>query len=324
MGLHPLDQSVRTYFASSLAPATISSYRSAANRYLAFCTTYSLVPLPLQEGTLARFVAFLADRGLAYPSIRAYLSGLRFLQLAQGLPDPALSTFVGLDYVLRGVHRMSTNLPRPKRLPITPSVLCVLLQVWSALPVSHDKIMLWAACCLGFFGFLRSGEFTCPSLAGFQSTMLTPADLRWDSCSNPSFISVHLRHSKTDTFGHGVLLYLGRTNTPLCPVAALSSYMALRGQSVGPLFLFQDGSTLSRQRLVLEVRKALSCTTLDTSRFNGHSFRIGAATTASENGFEDSLIQTLGRWRSSAFTTYINTPTSTLLSISSRLLGGAQ
>ena len=54
--------------------------------------------------------------------------------------------------------------------------------------------------------------------------------------------------------------------------------------------------SLSRQRLVLEVRKALSCTMLDICRFNRHIFRIGAATTASENGFEDSLIQTLGRY----------------------------
>ena len=250
-----------------------------------------------------------------------YLSGLRFLQLSHGLPDPSLPTLAGLECVLRGIRRSPSSSVRPRRLPITPVILNALLQVWSVPPVSYDSVMLWAASCLGFFGFLRSGEFTCPSLAAFKPTMLAPSDILVDSHPNPSFVTVHLRQSKTDTFGRGVTLYLGRTHTPLCPVAALLNYLVLRGRSHGPLFLFQDGSTLSRQRLVLELRKALACTSFDASGFNGHSFRIGAATTAAENGFEDSFIQTLGRWRSSAFTTYINTPVSTLLSASSRLLG---
>ena len=167
----------------------------------------------------------------------------------------------------------------------------------------------------------RTHGWDCPG--GPAMVEILPAVLEWHHVFPifSSHTSAHARQSKMDTFGRGVTLYLGRTHTPLCPVAALLNYLVLRGWSQGPLFLFQDGSTLFCQRLVLELRKAFACTSFDASGFNGHSFRIGAATTAAENGFEDSFIQMLGRWRSSAFTTYINTPVSTLLSASSRLLG---
>ena len=92
----------------------------------------------------------------------------------------------------------------------------------------------------------------------------------------------------------------------LCPVSALLGYLVRHGQQPGPLFLFQDGSTLSKQRLLARVNAALACQGFDTMGISGHSFRVGAATTAARVGMEDSLIQTLGRWWSSAYLRYIH------------------
>ena len=150
---------------------------------------------------------------------------------------------------------------------------------------------------------MRSGEFTSPSSA--SDGILSVGDVQVNSHSDPSVVLIHLRMSKTDVFGAGVTLHLGRVQGPVCPVKALLGYLAQRGQHPGPLFCWQDGSPLTRGQLVQEVRSALLGHGLDIRRYNGHSFRIGAATTAAACGFPDSLIQTLGRWRSSAFQTYI-------------------
>ena len=138
-----------------------------------------------------------------------------------------------------------------------------------------------------------------------------------DSITHPILLAVTLCHSKTDPFGAGVTIYLGRTYDDICPVVAVLAYIAVRPPFQGPLFIYRDSSPLTRFDLVTctSICHALSGSGLPLDSFTGHSFRIGAATSAALAGLPDSLIQTLGRWRSSAFRAYIRTPVSTLAAV---------
>ena len=223
-----------------------------------------------------------------------------------------------LHYVIRGVARGQPRCNRPPRLPITVDILQRLLQFWVLSPARYEAVMLWAACTLGFFGFLHSGEFTV--VPDGNQALLSPSDIQVDSCQDPTYVAITLRGSKTDPFSVECTLFIGRTNSSICPVIALLAYLAIRPPSPGQLFIHNDGSPLTRSGLVSAVRAALLRTGVDVTRYTGHSFRIGAATAAAQAGLLDSMIQTLGRWRSSAFQRYIRTPASTLLSISHTLV----
>ena len=209
---------------------------------------------------------------------------------------------------------------RPSRLPITPAILHILHNSWSRHPIDYDTICLWAACCVAFFAFLRSGEFTCSPLTDCYGAVLSSEDVAINSRENPTIVHLTLRNSKTDIFGAGVTIHLGCIGQLLCPVSALLSYLACRPSVYGPLFLLQSGQLLSKQQLISAVRDTLTAAGLDVSRFNGHSFRIGVATTAAQAGLPDSTIQQLGRWRSAAFTRYLRPPVQSIANYSRCLL----
>ena len=133
---------------------------------------------------------------------------------------------------------------------------------------------------------MRAGEFTCPSREAFTPNVLTASV---DSHLRPTRLAIHLRESKTDQFGIGAMLHLGATGDDLCPVALLG-YLAVRPS----LFVFEDGASLSRERLVQVLRLVLHSSGIDSTRFSGHSFRIGAATAVANAGLGDSMTQTLG------------------------------
>ena len=120
--------------------------------------------------------------------------------------------------------------------------------------------------------------------------MLSVGDVAVYSHTRATLVTLHLSQSKTDVFGFVATIYLACVAGPMCPVKALLPYLVLWGFSPGPLFLFRDGSTVSLETLVSVVHSALSSRGLYVSRFNRHSFRIGAATTAAACGMEDSLI----------------------------------
>ena len=210
--------------------------------------------------------------------------------------------------MLKGVKRVEVQAGSQKRvrLPIGPSVLRKLGGVWNRIGPSRDEVMLLAACCLGFFGFLRAGEFTVPDDKSYDSKChLSYGDVAVDSQSRTQVVRITIKQSK---FRRGIDMFMGRTGNDLCPVAALLAYLADRGAKKGPLFMFVDGRFLTRQRLVDCVRAALHSAGLAESQYCGHSFRIGAATAAAERGIEDSTIKTLGRWRSIAYLYYIKIP----------------
>ena len=144
-------------------------------------------------------------------------------------------------------------------------------------------------------------------------------DVAIDNRTNPRAIKVHLRRSKTDQFGNGVDVVIGKTGDALCPVPAVCAFMAERGTSPGPFFTFPDSTPLTKARFVGIVRAALEELGLPREQFAGHSFRIGAATTAAQAGLEDSMIMMLGRWNSAAFLRYIRTPRESLASATAHL-----
>ena len=171
-----------------------------------------------------------------------------------------------------------------------------------------------------FYSFLRSGEATVPSMREYDKEgHLSEGDVALDSRSNPSVVRVHIKALKTDPFRQGVFIYLGKTGNDLCPVAAITAYLAIRSRTPGPFFRFQSGTPLSQELLVKHVRLTLGELGMDVTVFAGHSFRIGAATTAAAAGLEDSLIKTLGRWQSSAYQTYLKLPRDSVAVVSKKL-----
>ena len=164
---------------------------------------------------------------------------------------------------------------------------------------NYYHIMLWAACCMGFFGFLRAGEFTVNSPFD-PNHHLTSQDLQVAPLVNPL-----------------ALKYI-RERPTLCPIAAIIQYLKVRSID-RPLFINLDGSPLTRQALSTTIQSILQAAGVQ-GQFSGHSFRIGAATTAAGQGVQDHLIKTLGRWSSDAYQRYIRTPVHTILSVSEQLV----
>ena len=224
-----------------------------------------------------------------------------------------------LHYLPCRCHRSLAITVRPVRLPITPTLLWFIHRHLSGQADNYDIVCTWAACCLAFSAFLWSEEFTCTSWDFYDRHMLSLVDIAIDSHTNPTILHINLWLSKTDVVRAGVTIHLGRTGDTLCPVAALLAYLACRLSTEGPLLL-QSGEPLSWHKLVTAVQQVLSSTGLDVSRFNGHSFRVVAATAAAEAGLADSAIQQLGWWKSSAYTRYLRPPVDTIAASSWKLL----
>ena len=231
-------------------------------------------------------------------SIKVYISAVWSLHVDQGFPNP-LENCLSLQRVVRGIKRSQGSLPANPRLPISSNISRI---IYSALDLnSFDDHMFWAACLLAYFGFLRSAEFTIPSLSAFNhSRHLSVCDIAVDVPLNLSCLQICIKASKTDPFWKGCNILIEPSSPPLCAVKAAASFLECRGNRPGPLFLFENGLPLSRSLLTDRLRAIFLSAGLPGD-FSSLTFRIGAATSTARAGILDHLIQVLGSWKSNAY-----------------------
>ena len=163
----------------------------------------------------------------------------------------------------------------------------------------------------GLFGFLRCGEFTI--LQNFDPiTNLCVADVEiFYSCAN-----LHLKAFKSDPFRKGVTIQLHISNHNICPFSAIKKYLAVRrcreAPFSDPLFIKEDGCALDREFFITSLKHILDICGFNSNIYNGHSFSIGASTSAGSVNIQEHLIKILGRWSSDSYCRYIRTSKETI------------
>ena len=125
--------------------------------------------------------------------------------------------------------------------------------------VNNYSPLLWAVCCTAYLGFFRLGELLLPAPGTFNHRLhLAWGDVAVDNPNDPRMVRCHLKQSKTDQMGRGVDVVLGRTGLPLCPLAALVGYIAIRGSRPGPFILTAAGVPITKPEFIKVFRQTLS------------------------------------------------------------------
>lgn len=261
--------------------------------------------LPLPPTCIPLFISYLSFRKLAYSTIKMYLSAISYVHKLKDLQDPTKSFLV---------QKLSTALSRQQpsdiRLPITRPILHELLRSLSFSNSSAYQRSLFSAMFLvAFYGLFRIGELASKSTR-FASYVIQYSNLtfsfRNDPAAQPQGATITIHEFKHNASRRPFTILLARdVSSPFCPVKALFQYCQVRGNRPGPLFCHADQTSISVHQFNVALQQCLSYCGLDTSRYKSHSFRIGGACHAAEQGYSDAQIRALGRWKSDAFKVYL-------------------
>lgn len=300
-----LDASLDSIF-QAFSSRTLQSYLTAWRCFKTFHLIFNL-PFPdFSLLTITSFVSYLnTAKNLQVGSIKGYLSGIQFFhKLIFGSPSPAL-TNSQTSLLIKGIQKTHPTRPDARQ----PLTLDLLTKCIRTLRLGYHSIntacTLDAMFILAFFGFLRCSELAITS--NFNSKIHpTISDL---SLVDDETISYFIKQSKTDQSKKGHFIYIFNLHSPIQPYQTLQSYLHFRNSTSkdpsDPLFINDSNQPVTRFWFQKHLRLVLTQSGIPAEHFSGHSFRIGAATTAAQKGLSQQQIQALGRWSSEAFKSYI-------------------
>ena len=318
--------------------------------YPPICGPAELSTFLSNESHVAAYVGYLANCGFVFTTAHKILFSLRAATTALGVPEPLHFTrFIKL--ALKGYEQVFVSAsPRPViSVPMfhfcARTSLADLFKDHISIPdalqvpdLPQVRLARWRAMfALGFFGALRSSEYTdsallsscvtfdgstAASLSRLKSSTqsLSMASL-WDevvSALHPkAVVSVVLMVSKCNSTPVSRLISRDVSDPSLCPVAAIAFWSVLVSVSADdvPFFSLRRSSSFSRgpsrDEVVAPLHFYLSASRLmdpaSICRVNLHGLRHGGASSAVLGGASRSQTKCLGGWRGNSDAIYTST-----------------
>ena len=201
----PLAHRLAFLQSQAVADSTRRLYQAGIRKYSTFCTSMKWQSFP----------AYLADQ-VSFKTIKLYLVGICFAHTENSLLDPFQEA--PLLHLLLCDIKHTVGLFSSQWLPITLTLLWQIKEELARAPyfLPSDKLMLWSAFTLAFYGFLHSSEFTSPSATQFNPLVhLCFTDI---SFASEGCLPSHLKSSKTDPYCQGCSLLIAPSLCSVCAV----------------------------------------------------------------------------------------------------------
>lgn len=259
------------------SPGTWRAYRSAFRRFVKFCDENGYEVIPASPDVIAAYVTERA-RDLAIPSIEVAVAAVAAAHEVSMLETPTRHPLV--KATLAGLRRRQRSRQPRKVQPIKLEMLARMLENMpgNELAVVRNK----SVATLTWWAALRRSE----------TVALDWEDLRFAA----EGVEVTVRHAKGDQLGVGATVALPRTDDPLCPATALTSWRDLSGLRSGPLYVQVDRNAklrarrLTPQTVALIFKAAAEAAGYYAGVISGHSARRGFISAAARGNVPEHVI----------------------------------
>ncbi len=249
------------FASASLSDATKRAIKFDWQVFADWCAAHGFQAMPASIDTAAGFVVDQA-RSKKLATLLRYRATIGKLHKLKGFPSPFADARV--KAVIEGIRRKKGVTQNGKQ-PMT-------IIVASELDNVRDRAIV-------LFGLATS-------FRGKELCSLDIEDLKWVDAG----VIVTLRRSKTDQQGRGRPIGVPRVGGASCPVAALEAWLAMSGETAGPVFRgFLSNGKVGKRRLTavtinLTVKSVAAAAGFDPDSFGAHSLRAGYVTEARKAG----------------------------------------
>ncbi|MBM1169660.1 site-specific integrase [Microvirga arabica] len=252
---------------------TVRAYKADWDHFSSWCSDKGLLALPALPQTIALYMTAHKDR-YSMATLNRRLSSIAAAHRMADHPFDTRCREIAL--VMDGLRRTKTVRQRQVTALTTPLLKRALGCPSETLLDQRDRALI----LIGMAGALRRSELVALEVS--------------DLTLSPEGVRLVIRRSKGDQFGEGQVIAIERTNSELCPVTNLETYLRQAGIAQGSVFRAIDRHSnlkagMTDQSVALIIKKR-ACQAGLEGDYSGHSLRAGFATQAAKSGVEERRI----------------------------------